>query len=102
MKLLEDEKKIIEDSNLKFQAENEDLKFQLNNLRDEISSFKNIISSQKMVINQFDIDKDELKFLRLNLLYSHKCQTQKLFSTGYQVGTPEYKRCILNKGKIDE
>ena len=55
-----------------------------------------------MVINQFDIDKDELKFLRLNLLYSHKCQTQKLFSTGYQVGTPEYKRCILNKGKIDE
>ena len=102
LKLLEDEKKIIEDSNLKFQAENEDLKFQLNNLRDEISSFKNIISSQKMVINQFDIDKDELKFLRLNLLYSHKCQTQKLFSTGYQVGTPEYKRCILNKGKIDE
>ena len=40
-----------------------------------------------------------LEFLRLNLMYSHKCQTRKLFSTGYKVGTQEYKNCILNKGK---
>ena len=57
------------------------------------------MSEQLEKINQFDIDKDELEYLRLNLIYSHKCQTKKLFSTGYKVGTPEYKECILRKGR---
>ena len=54
-----------------------------------------------MYINaiKINVDKSELEFLRLNLIYSQKCQTRKLFSTGYKVGTPEYKKCILNKGK---
>ena len=57
------------------------------------------ITIQNEKINKFNIDKEELEYLRLNLIYSHKCQTRKLFSTGYKVGTPEYKKCILNKGK---
>ena len=102
VKILEDEKKIIEESNLKFKEENNYLKFRINDLSNEISSYKNIISSQKTVINQSNTNKEELEFLRLNLIYSHKCQTRKLFSTGFKVGTPEYRKCILNKGRTDD
>ena len=102
IKILEDEKKIIEESNSKFKEENDYLKIQINKLNDEIFSYKNEIASQKEKIDQFFIDQEELEFLRLNLLYSQKCQTRKLFSAGLKVGTPEYKRCILNKGKTND
>tara|TARA_A100001015_G_scaffold35915_1_gene39645 strand:+ start:1021 stop:2250 length:1230 start_codon:yes stop_codon:yes gene_type:complete len=102
VRILEDEKKIIEESNLKFKEENDNLKFRINDLSNKISSYKNIISSQQTVINQSNTNKEELEFLRLNLIYSHKCQTRKLFSTGFKVGTPEYRKCILNKGKTDD
>ncbi len=99
IKILEDEKEIIEDSNIKFKEENENLKVKVNKLNDEILNLNSEVSIQREKINQFNIDKEELEFLRLNLIYSHKCQTRKLFSTGYKVGTPEYKECIINKGK---
>ena len=99
IKILEDEVEIIEDSNIKFKEENESLKIKINELNNQVLNLNSEIFVQKEKINQFNIDKEELKFLRLNLIYSHKCQTKKLFSTGYKIGTPEYKRCILNKGK---
>ena len=99
IKILEDELEIIEQTNLKFKDENELLKNEIDNLNSKILNYENEISSQKNTINQFSIDKDELEFLRLNLIYSHKCQTKKLFSSGFKVGTPEYKKCILNRGK---
>ena len=99
IKILEDEKEIIEDSNLKFKEENDLLKVKINDLNDQILNLNSKLSNQKEKIDQFNIDKDELEYLRLNLIYSHKCQTKKLFSTGYKIGTPEYKECILNKGK---
>ncbi len=99
VKILEDEIEIIEDTNVKFKEENENLKVKINDLNDQVFDLNNEILRQKEKINQFDLDKEELEFLRLNLIYSHKCQTKKLFSTGFKVGTPEYKNCILNKGK---
>tara|TARA_B100001093_G_scaffold501304_1_gene552784 strand:- start:26 stop:1252 length:1227 start_codon:yes stop_codon:yes gene_type:complete len=103
LKILEDEVEIIEDSNLKFQEENENLKIKINDLNNQLSDLNIQISRQNDEIGQFNIDNEELEFLRLNLIYSHKCQTKKLFSTGFKVGTPEYKKCILNKGrKINE
>ena len=99
IKILENEKEIIEDSNTKFKEENDYLKTQVNDLNDQILNLNNQASKQNEKIDQFDIDKEELKYLRLNLVYSRKCQTKKLFSTGYKIGTPEYKKCILNKGK---
>jgi rod shape-determining protein MreC len=99
IKILEDEVEIIEDSNLKFKKENENLKIEINDLNNQVLTLNNTLSEQLEKINQFDIDKDELEYLRLNLIYSHKCQTKKLFSTGYKVGTPEYKECILRKGR---
>ena len=99
IKILEDEVEIIEDSNIKFKEENDLLKIKINELSDELSNLNIDLSKQKEQIDQFNLDQEELEYLRLNLIYSHKCQTRKLFSTGYKVGTPEYKECILNKGK---
>ena len=98
-----DEVEIIEESNLKFKEENDLLKIKINELNNQVSSLNLEISEQKDKIDQFNLDNEELEYLRLNLMYSHKCQTRKLFSTGYKVGTPEYKECILRKGgKIDD
>ncbi len=102
LKILEDELAIIEQSNLKFKNENESLKSQINDLNNRLISFENENEIQKEKIKQFNIDTDELEFLRLNLIYSRKCQSRKLFSTGFEVGTPEYKKCILNKGKKND
>ncbi len=99
IKILEDEVEIIEDSNIKFKEENDYLKIKINELNDKIFNLNLNLSKQNQEINQFNLDREELEYLRLNLIYSHKCQTRKLFSTGYKVGTPEYKKCILNKGK---
>ena len=99
IKILKDELKIIEMTNFKLAEESGNLKNEINNLNNEILIKNSEITAQKDIIKQFDIDKSELEFLILNLIYSQKCQTRKLFSTGYKVGTPEYKKCILNKGK---
>ena len=99
IKILEDEVEIIEDVNTKFKEENDLLKTKINDLNVQVNDLNNELSLQNKKIDQFNIDKEELEFLRLNLIYSHKCQTRKLFSTGFKVGTPEYKECILNKGK---
>ena len=99
LKLLEEELAIIEQSNSKFKEENENLKSQINDLNDNLFDFQKENEIQKEKINQFNIDTEELEFLRLNLIYSQKCQSRKLFSTGFKVGTPEYKKCILNKGR---
>ena len=102
LKLLEDELAIIEKSNLKFKNENENLKSQINDLNNRMISFQNENEIQKETIKQYNIDTEELEFLRLNLIYSQKCQSRKLFSSGFKVGTPEYKQCILNKGKKND
>jgi len=99
IKILEDEVEIIEDSNIKFKEENDYLKTKVKDLENQILNLDKEISIQTDKISQFNIDQEELKYLRLNLIYSHKCQTKKLFSTGYKIGTPEYKECILRKGK---
>jgi len=59
------------------------------------------INSQKLKIKQNSIDQNELEFLRLNLIYSSKCQ-KKLFKQGYKVGTEKYRKCIFNRGKIND
>ena len=91
--------KIIEDSNLKFKEENEILKTDINYLNSKISNLENEIFSQKKEINQFNLDKEEMKFLKMNLNYGHKCRRSFLNSKGFVVGTAKYKNCVLNKGR---
>ena len=101
LKILEDEKNIIEKSNIKFKGENETLRSKINYLEIKITESENKIFNQKEIINQFEIDKKELKFLRLNLEYGHKCRKTFLNSKGFSVGTSAYKKCVLNKGRKD-
>ncbi len=102
LKILEDELKIIEKSNIKFKGENEDLKKNIINLNNTIVDLKNEISNQKKTIKQFDIDSKELEFLRLNLEYSHKCRKSFFNNKGFIVGTDGYKKCVLSKGRIND
>ncbi len=99
IKMLEDEIQIIEETNLKFKDENEALKNNVNNLNNEIKKYKIEISEKDEMISEFNIDKEELIFLRLNLQYGHKCRRNIFKNTGFKVGTLEYKNCVLNKGK---
>ena len=99
LKILEDELKIIEETNLKFKEKNETLKIDNNNLVNQIIVLKKEISDQKSKLDQIDIDKKELNFLKLNLEYGHKCRKSFFNSKGYLVGTSEYKDCVLNKGR---
>ena len=99
LKILEDEIKIIEETNIKFIEENENLKNEVNDLSNKVLSLKNEISSQKQTINQFDIDKKEMEFLKLNLDHGHKCRKSFFNSKGFVVGSDEYKSCVLNKGR---
>ena len=99
IKILVDEKKIIEDTNLKFKEENESLKTKINQLNINISNFKNEISSQKKKIAQYDSDTEELEFLKMNLYYGHKCKRSFFNTKGFSIGSDEYKKCVLNKGR---
>ena len=96
--ILNEEKRILDETNTKFLEENKLLKSQTNELNEKIRLLKKEIDNQKKKITQFSIDQNELKFLRLNLIYSSKCK-RTAFKKGYKVGTPEYKECILRKGK---
>ena len=99
LKILEDEKRIIEETNMKFQSENEILKTEINTLNSEILNFKKEILEQKENLNELNVDKEEIQFLRLNLRYGNKCQKTFFKPKGFTVGTPEYKNCVLRRGK---
>ena len=100
LKILEDELKIIEETNLKFIEENENLISKINDLNNQISVLNNEIFSQNQKINQFNIDTQELEFLKLNLEYGHKCRKSFFNTDGFNVGTEEYKSCVLNGGRV--
>ena len=103
LKILEDELEIIEETNSKFLEENINLKSEINNLNNKLLILNNELSSKNITISQFNIDKTELEFLRLNLEFGHKCRkSNKLFqkSVGFEPGSDEYKKCVLNKGVI--
>ena len=99
IKILEDEIKIFEDINLKFKDENEALKININNLNNEISKLENKILSQSEEIKQFNLDTEETEFLKMNLYYGHKCRRSFFNTKGFSIGTPEYKKCVMNKGR---
>ena len=101
LKILEDELQIVEQSNIKFKEENESLKNKIFDLNNEISGFRNEILIKNKTINQFDIDKSELEFLRMNLSYGHKCRKSFFNTKGFLVGSADYKSCVLNRGKIN-
>ena len=67
---------------------------------------KKLINTQKQIeeINKKDkkvkIENEEIKFLKLNLLYGHKCRRTFLKTKLYKINSPGYRVCVLNKGII--
>ena len=55
----------------------------------------------KIFKNKKILSTNELEFLRLNLEFGHKCRKSFLNYKGYIVGSENYKKCVLNRGKID-
>ena len=83
-KAVEIEKKKAEEENKKLLEELEKLK-------------KEKLESQKMAEIQKNKVEEEKLYNELNLLYGSKCK-KSFFNNLYEVGTPEYKTCIFNKG----
>ncbi len=96
--LLNDQIKILNETNQEFIEENQILKTQSNELNNKIFELQKELSIKEDKIKQNILDKNELDFLRLNLIYSSKCQ-RSTFRKGFKVGTPEYRKCILSRGK---
>ena len=96
--IINEENRILNETNSKFLEENQLLKFQSNNLNNKIFTLQKKLEIKSNEVNQNTTDQEELAFLRLNLIHSSKCK-RSAFKKGYKVGTPEYKECILRKGK---
>ena len=96
LRILLEQKKIADEIRAKIEKEN-------NFLRNERVRLKNEILAEKKINQQNKIQSEELKFLKMNLLYGHKCRKSS-FNNRYKVGTIQYKECVLNKGlkKLNE
>ena len=98
--ILYEQIEIYKNTNLKFSEKNDELVTKINDLNKEIIFLKDRIYKKEQIINQNEIDKKELEFLRLNLIYSKKCTKSFSNSRGYKFGTEKYRKCVMNKGKL--
>ncbi len=98
--ILYEQIEIYKNTNLKFSEKNDELVTKINDLNKEIIFLKDRIYKKEQIINQNEIDKKELEFLRLNLIYSKKCTKSFSNSRGYKFGTEKYRECVMNKGKL--
>ena len=90
LRILSEEKKIAEEIRAKIEKEISILKTENNILQKQLAE-----AEEKF--KKIEITQKEIKFLEFDLLYRRKC-TKTFFNDLYKVGTPEYKKCILNKG----
>ena len=98
LKILNEEIEILNDSNLKLIERNKFLNAESNQTKKVAQDLQTEINTHLNKIEQNNVNQEELKFLQLNLIHSTKCQ-KTIFKKGYKVGTQEYKKCILSKGK---
>ena len=90
LRILLKQKKIADEIRIKIQKENDFL-------RNERIQLKNEILAEKKINQQNKNQKEEMKFLEMNLNYGHKCR-KSIFNNLYKVGTAKYRECVLNKG----
>ena len=96
------QKEISEEIRVKLENQNSLLNEQLIELRKENTKLNNLVKKTNTLILQKSVKIENLKFLELNLLYGNKCSKdnfKNILKKKYKVGTPEYKACVLNKGK---
>ncbi|MDC1082341.1 rod shape-determining protein MreC [Candidatus Pelagibacter sp.] len=92
IRILLEEKKIAEEVRKNIEIENSQLKRKIFNLQTKLTKTEEAVEEQKK-------QKENTEFLELNLLYGHKCR-KTMFNKLHKVGTPEYKNCVLQKGKM--
>ena len=90
LRILLEQKKIADETRLQIQKENDFLRI-------ERARLKNEILVEKKINQERNIEIKEIKFLKMNLLYGHKCR-KTIFKNLYKVGTEKYRECVLNKG----
>ena len=98
LNLLNEQIVILNDSNSKLIKKNKFLNSETNQLNQKNLDLQSKVNTQAEKIEKINNDNAELDFLKLNLIYSSKCQ-KTIFKKGYKVGSNEYRECILNKGK---
>jgi rod shape-determining protein MreC len=99
---LKKQKEISEEIRIKLENQNSLLNEQLIELRKENTKLNSLVKKKNTMILQKRVKTENLKFLELNLLYGNKCSKdnfKNILKKKYKVGTPEYKACVLNKGK---
>jgi len=90
LRVLLEQKKIADEIRAKIQKDNDFL-------RNERVRLKKEILAEKKINQQNKTQEKEIKFLKMNLNYGHKCR-KSTFNNLYKVGTDEYRQCVLNKG----
>ena len=106
LRILIEQKKIADEIRVKIQKENDFLRNERIRLQQE-SNFLRIesvrLKDEILIIKKNNqknkIQDEEMKFLKMNLYYGHKCR-KNLINNRYKVGTAEYRKCVLNKGLI--
>ncbi len=93
IKILQQQNLISEEIKSKLNEENTRLNTKLINIQKQLEIEKN---KNKDV----EDEKKNIKFLKLNLLYGHKCRQTFFKSTLYKIDTPQYRICVLNKGVV--
>jgi rod shape-determining protein MreC len=66
-----------------------------NKLKDKLIKTERILE-EEVNNNRESYDKEEIKFLKLNLLYSNRCRKSFFKTNLFKVGTEEYRSCILS------
>ena len=95
LRILLEQKKIADEIRGKIEKENNFLRNERVRLKNEILAIKKINQQNKI---QKKSEYEEIKFLKMNLLYGHKCR-KSAFNKLYAINTFKYRECVLNKGK---
>jgi len=99
---LKKQKEISEEIRKKLEGKNSLLNEQLKELRKENTKLNNLITKANIITTQELVREKKVKFLELNLLYGNKCSKnnfKNILKKKYKIGTPEYRACVLSKGK---
>jgi len=97
LRILIEQKKIADEIRVKIQKENDFLRNERIRLEKESDFLKDKVLTEKKINQENKIQDEEMKFLKMNLYYGHKCR-KNFINDGYKVGTNEYIKCVLNKG----
>ena len=98
LRILIEQKKIADEIRVKIQKENNFLRNERIRLKKESDLLKNKVLTEKKINQKNKTQDEEMKFLKMNLSYGHKCR-KNAFNNRYIVGTAEYRKCVLNKGR---